>query len=230
METEEQIIVLENDDVPSMCFFTFCDEMLERYRNEKQVFMICGRNQLGETHYDQNSYFFSRSASIWGGATWRDRWQRVDFKHNFLLDREKVKKVRKAFPTYYSGMRFIDTCTRHRNISLRDNKVASYESPIAATIYLNDFLSIVPAKNLIQNVGITGDSEHTASGINNITKGQRQIYLIKAMELDYPLHHPSEINANKVFQKARLKLLGSDYWCRHQYRRISGFILRKLRK
>ena len=102
-EHEEQIIYLEDDDVPSQSFFYFCDELLNKYRDDKDVFMICGRNQLGETNYDDNSYFFAKAASIWGWASWRDRWALCDYKHSYLDDPEKVKKVIAQSPTRYDA-------------------------------------------------------------------------------------------------------------------------------
>ena len=45
-ENEEMGIVLEDDDVPSQSFFPFCKELLERYKNDERVNMICGMNNL----------------------------------------------------------------------------------------------------------------------------------------------------------------------------------------
>ena len=228
-ETEEKLIILEDDDVPSKSFFYFCDELLDRYKDDNQVFMICGRNQLGETNYDNNSYFFAKADSIWGWATWKNRWQLCDYKHSFLEDKNLVKKVIKEAPTRYDGKCFIDRCRKHRNMAT-DDYVPSYESPVKAAIYLNDMYSIVPRKNLIRNVGITGDSEHTAAGLENISKKQRSIYTIEANELDFPLTHPVEKKNNKKFLIQRLRLLGTSSAIRFFFRRVNGYLLRKLKK
>lgn len=230
LEHEEQIIVLEDDDVPSKSFFYYCDECLNKYKDDKRVFMICGRNQLGETNYDDNSYFFAKSDAIWGWATWRDRWQLCDHTHEFLSDPKLVKKIINEAPTKYDGKNFIERCKRHRQDSLENNKVSSYESPIRAAIYLNDMYSIVPRTNLIKNVGITGDSEHTASGLENISKGQRALYTIGAGELEFPLKHPDEIKNNIPFLRERLKLMGVDSFWRFWKRRICRNISKIFKK
>ena len=43
-DNEEMGIILEDDDVPSQSFFPFCKELLDKYRNDKRVNMICGMN------------------------------------------------------------------------------------------------------------------------------------------------------------------------------------------
>ncbi|MBO5066582.1 MAG: hemolysin activation protein [Clostridia bacterium] len=225
-EHEEQIIYLEDDDVPSQSFFYFCDELLNKYRDDKDVFMICGRNQLGETNYDDNSYFFAQADSIWGWASWRDRWALCDYKHEFLNDPEKVKKVKNQAPTRYDGKKFIERCRLHRS-KATDTYVPSYESPIRAAIYLHDKVSIIPRINLVKNVGITGDSVHTSAGLNNIPKNQRNLYTIGANEIEFPLKHPDSKTPNKKFLVERLKLMGSSSAIRHFFHRVEGYLLRK---
>src|SRR3972149_5093970 len=40
-ETVEEAIVLEDDCLPSPSFFPFCEELLERYRDDSRVMQIC---------------------------------------------------------------------------------------------------------------------------------------------------------------------------------------------
>ena len=48
-EKEDRGIVLEDDDVVSDSFFYFCEELLEKYKDDERINMICGMNHLG--HY-----------------------------------------------------------------------------------------------------------------------------------------------------------------------------------
>ena len=43
---EETCIVLEDDCLPHVSFFRFCEEMLDLYRDNKRVMMISGNNHL----------------------------------------------------------------------------------------------------------------------------------------------------------------------------------------
>ena len=41
-EQEEEAIIIEDDIVPSIDFYYFCQDMLERYRNNPEVLMVSG--------------------------------------------------------------------------------------------------------------------------------------------------------------------------------------------
>ena len=75
---EDSGIILEDDCVPTADFFPFCAELLERYRDNPEVMMIGGHNEFGTWDATEASYLFSRTAPIWGWATWRRAWDRYD--------------------------------------------------------------------------------------------------------------------------------------------------------
>lgn len=39
-------IFLEDDQIPSVTFFHFCSELLEKYKDDERIEMICGNNVL----------------------------------------------------------------------------------------------------------------------------------------------------------------------------------------
>ena len=73
----DKCVVLEDDDVPAVSFFSFCKEMLDRYENDERITMISGFNVEEQTTDIKEDYFFSTNFSIWGWASWRrvvDQW------------------------------------------------------------------------------------------------------------------------------------------------------------
>src|SRR3989344_3866107 len=72
-ENVEEAIILEDDCVPDLTFFPYCQEMLEKYRRDTRILDISGTNfnvrQKGFKCDD--SYFFSNYGWSWGWATWR---------------------------------------------------------------------------------------------------------------------------------------------------------------
>jgi hypothetical protein len=75
----EEAIILEDDCVPDPTFFRFCDELLEKYRQDERVMAIAGNDfQFGQKSMT-SSYFFSYYNVIWGWATWRRAWRHFDF-------------------------------------------------------------------------------------------------------------------------------------------------------
>ncbi|MBQ2338161.1 MAG: hemolysin activation protein, partial [Prevotella sp.] len=82
----DKCIVLEDDDVPSQSFFTFCKELLDRYEHDSRIAMIAGFNAEEVTPGVPDDYFFTSTFSIWGWASWRrvvDQW---DENYSFLDD------------------------------------------------------------------------------------------------------------------------------------------------
>lgn len=62
-ENVEEGIILEDDCIPNLSFFSFCRELLVKYKHDTRVWQISGTNRLG-TYFDETdySYIFSRSA------------------------------------------------------------------------------------------------------------------------------------------------------------------------
>ena len=71
----EDAIILEDDCVPDPTFFPFCDELLERFRDDQRVVCISGDNFQGGRQRTRYSYYFSIFNHIWGWATWRRAWR-----------------------------------------------------------------------------------------------------------------------------------------------------------
>lgn len=78
---EDRMIVLEDDCLPSESFFTFCDEMLERYKDDERVNIISGRSHWHGSHFfDKSDYIFTHYAHTWGWATWKRVWNEYDIR------------------------------------------------------------------------------------------------------------------------------------------------------
>ena len=74
----EEAILLEDDCVPHPNFFRFCENLLDRYRNDTRVKTISGSNYQFGRRGTEDSYYFSRYAPTWGWATWRRAWKFYD--------------------------------------------------------------------------------------------------------------------------------------------------------
>ena len=127
-ENEEYGIVLEDDDVPSQSFFPFCKEILEKYKFDERINMVCGMNNFGEMENNPDSYFFSTSGSIWGWATWKrviDQW---DDNYKFLDDKFSLLLLKNKL-----GKRFFNLFYK-KSIGNRETKKAHYESILASSL------------------------------------------------------------------------------------------------
>ena len=75
---EKEGIILEDDCVASASFFSFCEELLNRYRDDKRVWSITGEGNY-EDQKAKTSYYFAKIPHCWGWATWADRWKQFKF-------------------------------------------------------------------------------------------------------------------------------------------------------
>lgn len=88
-------IVLEDDLILAPNFLFFMNQGLDKYKDEKSVFSICGYSNKVKVpkDYSYDTYFCTRSSS-WGWATWADRWNSVDWE---LENFDKYHILKKEF-------------------------------------------------------------------------------------------------------------------------------------
>src|SRR5574344_1432337 len=89
----DKCIVFEDDSIPSISFFRFCKELLDKYENDKRITMIAGFNNEEITEDVPYDYFFASTFSIWGWASWRrviDQW---DEHYTFLDDKFNMQQL-----------------------------------------------------------------------------------------------------------------------------------------
>lgn len=192
-------IILEDDDIPSQSFFPFCKELLDKYENDTRICMISGMNHLGTVDI-QADYFFSRKyGPIWGWATWKrfiDMW---DPEYKFLDDKESIHLLKKSGDLNSNRL---DSYYKHKK-----SKREHYEDFVSSTRIFNSMLTIIPAKNLICNIGISPISTHTCSNLLDLPPKIRKFYYQPTYQYEFPLKHPSAIINNCILSKAIDKAL-----------------------
>jgi hypothetical protein len=217
----DRCIVLEDDDVPAQSFFPFCAELLERYKNDERINMICGMNHLGVSEGTPYDYLFSISGSICGWASWRrviDTW---DEGYAFLEDGNALRVLNSLFPKSFYISQFIRSAARHKR-----SGVAHYESISAASYLLNSRLNIVATKNMISNIGLGADAVHTASSLEDMPKGVRRVFYMKTHEIQFPLKHPRYVVCDMEHVNGVFGILGYGHYCARKCRALEDRFLR----
>ncbi|MHB8913395.1 MAG: hypothetical protein ACYC4I_00025 [Minisyncoccota bacterium] len=148
-ENVEAGIILEDDCVPHQSFFRFAGDMLEKYKDEERVMMVTGLNPVN-TYKTSTSYYFSRHFSIWGWATWRRAWQKYDIDMR-EWPRVKVEGLEKYYPDPYARSSMEEAFEKTYL-----GKIDTWDAQWALTGLVHDGLCIVPARNLISNIGLYG--------------------------------------------------------------------------
>lgn len=155
-ENVEQGIILEDDCLPHPSFFGYCETLLERYKEDEQVFAIGGSNFQNGKKIGEASYFFSNYAYVWGWASWRSAWKSYDFSLKQLeafKEKQLIKRVdkRTVFKNYWISI--------YEKVVNKEIDTWDYQWNFA--IWNNGGLTIVPNVNLISNIGFGNEATHT---------------------------------------------------------------------
>src|SRR5262249_12294063 len=154
----DRAIILEDDCVPDPSFFRFCDELLERYHDDRRVMMVAGTSLCPiPTGY---SYSFCHHHSNCGWATWQRAWQCFDPKigrwptlrdtgwlHEILGDPRAVESWTSIFDRAHAAAGEADYW--------------DYQWTFA--VWADYALSITPGGNLITNIGFAAGATHPYS-------------------------------------------------------------------
>lgn len=173
----EEAIILEHDTLPHHSFFRFCQELLERYRNDERIMTISGCNfQFGNRRWNYN-YYFSRCVHCWGWATWRRAWQHYDVYMTLwpevrdggwleaMLGHDLGAEYwHKVFEVTYQGY------------------VNTWDYQWVFNCWSQNGLSILPNVNLVSNIGFSADATHT--------KGASRVANMPTEDVSFPLLHP----------------------------------------
>ena len=174
----EEAIIFEDDCVPHPSFFRFCEELLDRYRDDQRVMHIAGTNyQFGQQRFPY-SYYFSRYNHCTGWATWRRAWQHFDLEmklwpeirdrgllNDLFQDARSAAYWRRSFQLVY------------------ERRIDSWAYCWTLACWARSGLTILPNVNLICNIGFDADGSHT--------KNRRSRFAnIPLEEMAFPLQHP----------------------------------------
>lgn len=187
-ENEEKGIIIEDDCIMLPSFFLFVEELLEKYKYDNRIGMICGANYAGDINIP-DSYVFSRYKSCHGWATWKRAWQLMDLDMKWR-DTPYAESVicnmgYKAKDIHYWKYRL-------KAIDIKD--VSAWDWQWYFTLAANNMLGIYPKYSLTTNIGFGEDATHT-------NHGEMPSYYISQKELEFPLKHPKYMVPYLPFEK-----------------------------
>jgi hypothetical protein len=193
-ENVEQGIILEDDCLPDPSFFPFCEELLNKYKDDTRIGHISGNNFLPGIIEERINYDFCSYSHIWGWATWRRAWKNYDVNFPFWSKQKNKRSFlfcNKCDEFYFSS--FISDAINNRN------GINTWDTQWLFTLRLQNQLSIYPSANLVINIGLGNpNATHT-------TKHSKQ--LVPASPVSFPLKHPEYVLCNKEIDNNTMKKL-----------------------
>lgn len=182
---EEVGIILEDDCLPSPNFFPYCEEMLIRYKDNKQVMTIGGFNNQG-FGISSDNYIFTRYIAVWGWATWKRAWEKFENREKYW-DKVVSEKL------HYQWFSKIEGYLRMKNWKPVFESFSSWGYMWFVTCLYNNGLTVLPKSNLIRNIGIGDDSTHTKI----ITHDQKNM---RYGNIKFPLQIATPVQVNKKYE------------------------------
>ncbi|MHB8121803.1 MAG: glycosyltransferase family 2 protein [Desulfuromonadaceae bacterium] len=204
-EQVEEAIILEDDCLPHPTFFRYCQELLERYRDDERIMHIAGNNSLVRSNNGEYSYYYSLFPHCWGWASWRRAWRNFDFDMELFpavtaegwldcifSDKDDSKIWSKKFMEVYGPHK------KH---------IWDYQWTFAC--WTCSGLSIIPNNNLISNIGFGTEATHTKDVGSHYS-------LLSVTPMEFPLNHPPFVirdadadaeTQRNVFRRSILKIV-----------------------
>lgn len=193
---EDEMIQLEDDCFPSITFFRFCEENLDRYKFDERVCYITANNNSGIKIGDA-SYFFSRFGGSWGFATWKRVWNKWDYR---MKDWKSVKNLN-SFKSNFLSREQYKYFKYHLNLVSKGFS-NTYDWQTLYMIYRDNLVNIYPNHNLVQNIG--WDEEATN------TKTHSTKFKTPFVELE-SIIHPKEVSLNLFAENVIFKYHWQDH-------------------
>ncbi len=166
-EQVPEAIILEDDCLPNPSFFRFCEELLEKYRDDERVMQIGGCNFQDGIKRGDGSYYFSIYSHIWGWASWRRAWKYYDVS---------ISSWRKTIHEKFLYALFTDKKTVKYWEEILDRvqrgEIDTWDYQWVFTVWSHNGLAILPQRNLISNIGFSEEGTHVKDAHSKLSKMQ----------------------------------------------------------
>lgn len=211
----DRTIILEDDCLPESSFFPYCEELLERFRDDERIALISGNNHLKGKRVSPESYTFSGTGHTWGWATWKRVWEGFGGEHG--LKDSWTKEERKLILSRIPSLTWRISFGRMlKNAAHLD----AWDIPFSVHCQERGYVSVVPEVNLVTNIGFGVGSTHT--------KFESLTLQSPSEPIAFPLRHPHSVEVSHYRDRVETRLF---FWLRISYplRHPVDFVMRYVR-
>ncbi len=156
-----KVIVLEDDLVVSNDFLDYMNEALKFYENDNRIWAISGYtpNLKSFKNYPYDVYLSVR-ANSWGWATWKDRWDSIDWD---IKDWQEFKKDKNAIDRFNLGGNDMFKMLELQMLG----KIDSWAIRWCYNQYILNKYTVYPRKSKVINDGFSDSKGTHNSGKND---------------------------------------------------------------
>jgi hypothetical protein len=167
--------------------------LLEKYKYNLKISHIAGCN-FYEKAVPKNysfSYLFSSRPAAWGFATWKRAWKHMDLSMKNWANEDKISFLQPWCCSSKHAREMKKVFDQH---CMNDDPWAWSYAWIYAC-WANNFLSVIPTKNLVSNIGFGPDATNTIYNQHNFEGFPSQRGNIQS------INHPEYISRCISFDK-----------------------------
>lgn len=155
-----RVIVVEDDNRVAVDFIDYMRRGLEYYRNNQKIGFIGAYKapiKLPEDY--KHDVFLMGRGSSYSWATWKDRWDLVDWEVSDYETFRKDRKARAQFNEYGEDRSaMLD--------SQMAGKIDSWAIRFSYAMFKHNLHAILPVKTRVENIGFDGSGVHNVANEN----------------------------------------------------------------
>jgi len=163
LKTNPKFILLEDDIQVSEHFLSYMNRCLKEFESNTDISFICSYlwpNFRFDNFYKEDIFFW-KGFCPWGMATWKNKWEEIDFdlkKFDYFFEsKNNIKEFNKIDPNTFWIL-----------LSDLSGEVVATDARICLNLYLQNKYSVFPSKTLCVNRG------HDGRGVN---ESKNSIYM-----------------------------------------------------
>lgn len=185
--SEDCMIQIEDDVLPTSSFFWFMQEMLDRYKDDDRIGFVCSENY--GIKFGNATYFFTQYGTSGGWATWKRIFNLWEYKLDSLEEVINKPEFRKTFLTKFQYDYWKRLFYHWKHVGGN-----TYDLQNVFLVHKYNLVNIVPNINLNTNIG--WDLDATNANLKSTDNplalkwGNKPSYEIDSID------HPNEVITN----------------------------------
>lgn len=205
-ECEERAIFLEDDNLPEVTFFSWCEQMLDAYERDERVVWVCGTNYLGESHpADGSDIYFTQHLLPCGWASWAHKFKNYYDKDFHLADEAGwLNRFRNSYTDRRLYVQQRESVLGELERAERGERFRSWDFHMVFSIKMQGLLGIAPSHNQITNIGVDEFSTHGSKTGNRMTD---RFCNIPSSPMPVPCELPEVVKIDKNFERSIGKII-----------------------
>lgn len=193
----ESVIVLEDDIVSAPNFLRYMNECLDYYQKDSRVGAISAYTPKFRipSNY-QHDLFLSKRGNSWGWATWKEIWEKTDWKVSDFSSFSKDRKRKRAFDA--TQFRAVEMLCEQMN-----GQIDSWAIRWDYSFFVRGLYTVYPVKTKVVNIGCDGSGTHCVNEKQKVVELNEELYKLENLFVDKKIVRLSSENVPYMLKTLR---------------------------